>query len=301
MSGAMVRQWFFAWALLVSAFAAAEPLPVVASFSILADLTQRVGGDRVKVTALVGANADAHVYQPTPGDAKTLAQARLVVINGLGFEGWLERLVKSSGYKGEVVVASRGVRPLGAVGHHHTGHHHAGQVDPHAWLDPANAVLYVNNIARALGEADPAGEPVYREQAARLIQDIQAAEAEVRTQMAAVPESRRVVVCSHESLAYFGRAFGIRFVSPVGKSTEASASAAEMAKLIRQIKQNNIPAVFLENISNARLLERISRETGATLGGTLYSDALSFEHGPAASYTALMRHNGRTLAAALRP
>lgn len=275
---------------------AAEPLPVVASFSILADLTQRVGGERIKLHTLVGPNADSHVYQPTPADAKSLAQARLVIINGLGFEGWIERLVKSSGYRGPVVVASRGARTLQAAGH---DHNHGG-ADPHAWLDPANARLYVANIATALVAADPAGETGYRARADRLIADINALDADIHQQLDPLPASRRVVVSSHESLAYFGRAYGITFRAPVGLSTDAAAAARDVGKLIRQIRQEKIPAVFMENIADPRLLERIRSETGVRIGGTLYSDALSDARGPAATYLAMMRHNAATLAAALK-
>ena len=295
----MLRALLFLLAVFIAKpLLAAEPLPVVASFSILADLTQRVGGERIKLHTLVGPNADSHVYQPTPADAKALAQARLVIINGLGFEGWIERLVKSSGYRGPVVVASRGARTLKAPRHDH--HHDHGGADPHAWLDPANARLYVANIANALIAADPAGEAGYRARADRLIADINALDADIHQQLDPLPASRRVVVSSHESLGYFGRAYGITFRAPVGLSTDAAAAARDVGKLIRQIRQEKIPAVFMENIADPRLLERIRSETGVRIGGTLYSDALSDARGPAATYLAMMRHNAATLAAALK-
>ena len=295
----MLRALLFLLAVFIAKpLVAAEPLPVVASFSILADLTQRVGGERIKLHTLVGPNADSHVYQPTPADAKALAQARLVIINGLGFEGWIERLVKSSGYRGPVVVASRGARTLKAPRHDH--HHDHGGADPHAWLDPANARQYVANIANALIAADPAGEAGYRARADRLIADINALDADIHQQLDPLPASRRVVVSSHESLGYFGRAYGITFRAPVGLSTDAAAAARDVGKLIRQIRQEKIPAVFMENIADPRLLERIRSETGVRIGGTLYSDALSDARGPAATYLAMMRHNAATLAAALK-
>lgn len=272
---------------------AAEPIGVVASFSILGDLTQRVGGPRIKLHTLVGPDADAHVYQPTPADARALGQARLVVVNGLGFEGWIDRLVKSAGYRGAVVTASRGVTllqmPRGAA------------PDPHAWQDLANGKRYIANIAAALIAADPAGETVYRANAARLLGEIASLDQAIRLELGALPAHRRVVVTSHDAFGYFARAYGIEFRSPVGISTDADASAAGVGKLIRQIRQEKIPAVFIENISDPRLLERIRAETGARIGGTLYSDALSAADGPAASYLAMMRHNARTLAAALQP
>ncbi len=286
------------WLLLLSSSVfAAEPLPVVASFSILADFTREVGGERVSVHALVGPDTDAHVYQPTPADAKRLKAARLVVVNGLAFEGWMDRLVKSSGYSGEVLVASRGAKTLKSAPHGHDHNH--GAVDPHAWLDVANARVYVANIRDALIKVDPAGAAHYRERAAKYSETLTALDAAIRQQLGALPPERRVVVSSHESLAYFGRAYGIRFRAPVGVSTDAGASAGDLAALIRQIRRDKIPAVFLENIADARLLERIKSETGARIGGTLYSDALSAAAGPAASYLELMRHNAATLAQAL--
>ncbi len=283
----------------------AAPLRVVATFSILGDLTRQIGGERVQVHVLVGPNADAHVYQPTPADAKMLAQSSLVVMNGLGFEGWIARLVKSSGYRGRLLQASDGVNTLRLPSGKHARergheHEHDGALDPHAWQDMANAARYVDNIAQALVEVDPAGQAAYRANALRLKQAIGAADAEIRALFAAIPEARRKVVTSHDAFGYFGRAYGIRFVSPVSVSTDAEASAAEVGRIIRQIRQERIAAVFMENISDPRLLERIRSESGAGIGGTLYSDSLSTAGGPAADYLAMMRHNAKTLAAAMR-
>lgn len=283
----------------------AAPLRVVATFSILGDLTRQIGGERVQVHVLVGPNADAHVYQPTPADAKRLAQSSLVVMNGLGFEGWIARLVKSSGYRGRLLQASDGVRTLRLPSGNHgreRGHEHGhdGALDPHAWQDMANAARYVDNIAQALVEVDPAGQADYRANALRLKQAIASADAEIRALFAAIPEARRKVVTSHDAFGYFGRAYGIRFVSPVSVSTDAEASAAEVGRIIRQIRQERIAAVFMENISDPRLLERIRSESGAGIGGTLYSDSLSTAGGPAADYLAMMRHNAQTLAVAMR-
>lgn len=277
---------------------AAEPLPVVASFSILSDLTQRVGGERIRVHALVGAGADAHVYQPTPADAMMIRRAALVVVNGLGFEGWMNRLVKASGYRGPIAVASRGIAPL-KLAHEHDGMHAAP--DPHAWQDPANVHRYVINIAAALTEMDPAGKSEYAANAAHLLGEIDSLDAEIRAQLGVLPEARRTIVTSHDAFAYFGRAYNIHFRAPTGVSTEAEASASDVAGLIRFIRAEKIPAVFMENISDPRLLELIRAESGARIGGTLYSDALSPPGGPASTYIDMIRYNTRTLAAALTP
>ena len=288
--------------------AIAEPITVVASFSILGDLTQRIGGPRITVHTLVGPDADAHVYQPTPTDAKALARAKLVVVNGLGFEGWIDRLIQSAGYHGQVLVASRGITPLknGAAGHDHDkainkGHHHDAGADPHAWQDLQNAGQYVSNIAAALITADPAGKADFQANAEKLQGEMARLDAEIRQQLGALPAERRKVAISHRAFAYFARAYQIDFRAPSGVSTDAEASAAGVGKLIRQIKKEKIPAVFMENISDPRLLERIRAETGAKIGGTLYSDALSKASGPAATYLDMMRHNARTLASALAP
>lgn len=284
--------------------AQAEPLRVVTSFSILADLARQVGGPRVNVHALVERDGDAHVYQPTPADARSLAQASLVVVNGLGFEGWLDRLVKSSGYRGKVIVASRGITPLRRPGHDHSharkhGHDHDGDADPHAWQDAANVLRYVDNIAQALAELDPAGQADYVANAARYKEKVATLDAEIRQTFQALPPAQRRVVTTHDAFAYFGKAYGIRFISPVGVSTDAEASAADVARIIRQVRKERIPAVFIENVSDSRLLERIRQESGARLGGTLYSDSLSGDAGPAPTYLEMMRHNARALAAAI--
>lgn len=280
-------------------------LPVVASFSIVADFVREVGGDRIEVATLVGPNGDAHVYQPTPADAKRLAGARLVVVNGLGFEGWLDRLVKASGTKATVVVATRGVKPLDGrdddhddKGKHGHGHSH-GAIDPHAWQDVANARIYVANIRDGLAAADPEGRDVYAARAAAYLARLDALEAEIKAAVARIPADRRKIVTSHDAFAYFGNAYGIAFLSPQGVSTEAEVSARNVARIIRQIRSEKIPAVFMENISDPRLTDRITKETGARIGGRLYSDALSAQDGPAGTYIDMMRSNIRELSGAL--
>lgn len=323
--------------LAMAAPAAAERLPVVASFSILADMVSEVGGDRVAVRSLVGPNGDAHVYQPTPADAEAVARARILFLNGLDFDGWAGRLAEAAAYAGPVVVATEGVvprafeeshddedpedhaaEPAGGAGHDdhddhgghdhddHDGHAHEkhaghGHFDPHAWQDLANARFYVANIARALTAADPAGAADYAANAAAYEARIRAADAQIRALLAPIPPARRAIVTSHDALGYFARAYGLTIEAPQGLSTESEASAADIGALIRQINAEKIPAVFLENVSDPRLLERIAAETGARIGGTLYSDALSAADGPAPHYLDMMLSNARVLAAALTP
>jgi zinc/manganese transport system substrate-binding protein len=274
--------------------AAARPLNVVATFSILADFVATVGGDRVNVTALAGPDSDTHVYTPTPADAKRIADARLVVLNGLGLEGWLPRLIKSSGSKAASVVASKGITVLKAD----DGHGH-GEADPHAWQSVANVKIYVANIRDALAAADPAGAAAYRANAARYLDRLDALEREVREAVAAIPAQRRRVISTHSAFGYFAAAYGIAFIAPQGVSTDSEPSARDVATIITQIKKEKIPAVFLENVSDPRLMRRIAAETGAAIGGTLYSDSLTGEKGPAPTYIDMVRHNIKTLTRAL--
>ncbi len=286
-------------ALLLAAPAhAQERLPVVASFSILGDFVKNVGGDRVAVESLVGPNGNAHVYAPSPNDAKKAADAKLVFVNGLGFEGWLERLVKASGTKAPVVVATQGIKPLERASEHGHDHNH-GRADPHAWQSVANAKVYVANIRDALIAADPADKEVYTANAAAYLAKLDALEREVREVIAKIPADRRRVITSHNAFGYFQDAYGVNFTAPQGVSTEAEASAKDVAAIISQIKKQKFPAVFLENVTDPRQMQQIAHETGAKIGGMLYSDALTESKGEAPTYIDLIRHNLRQLASAL--
>lgn len=282
------------------ASAQTEKIPVVATFSILGDFVREVGGDRVDVSALVGPGSDAHVYAPAPGDAKKVAAARLVVQNGLGFEGWIDRLIKASNTRARVVVATRGIKPIRGQGHGHGhGHAHGDENDPHAWQSVANAKTYVANIRDGLIAVDPAGRDAYTANAAAYLTRLDALEADIRAALARIPQERRKVITNHEAFGYLGAAYGLRFIAPQGVSTDAAPSAQAVARIIRQIRQEKIPAVFLENVSDPRLAERIAQESGAKLGGKLYSDQLSPPDGPAGTYIDMVRHNIRVLTAAL--
>lgn len=323
-----------------------EKLRVIATFSILGDIVANVGGARVEVTTLVGPDGDAHVFQPAPADARAVAGAQVIVVNGLGFEGWMDRLVEASGTTAALINASEGVSPIafgeeehaeeagheghghdddaeeaghdghdhgdhaeeaGHEGHDHDDHadeaghegHDHGAFDPHAWQSPVNVALYVGNIARGLSSVDLEGAAVYQANAAAYIAELDVLDAEIRAAVAALPEDRRTVVTSHDAFGYLAAGYGLTFVAPQGVSTDAEASAQDVAALITQIRAQTITAVFVENIADRRLLDQIASETGAAIGGTLYSDALSGPDGPAGTYLAMMRHNLSQLAAAL--
>lgn len=274
------------------------PLNMVATFSILGDFARNVGGDRVSVTTLVGPNSDTHVYTPTPSDAKKIADAKLMIVNGLGLEGWLPRLVKSSGSKAATVVATKGIATRKIEdGHDHD--HGPGDADPHAWQSVINAKTYVINIRDALVAADPAGADAYKANAATYLAKLDALDRDVREAVAKIPPERRSVISTHAAFGYFAAAYGIKFIAPQGVSTESEPSARDIAAIITQIKKQKIPAVFLENVSDPRLMRRIAAETGANIGGTLYSDSLTDEKGPAPTYIDMVRHNIKALTSAL--
>ena len=287
----MRRLWLIALALAISVapLRAQDRLHVVTSFSILGDLARNVGGDRVSITTLVGPDSDVHVYTPAPADAKKVADAKLLLINGLGLEGWLPRLLQSSGSKAPIILATKGIAPLKL----------GSDADPHAWQSVANARIYVANIRDALVAAAPADAEVFRANTDAYLAKFDALDREVREAVAKIPQSRRKVISTHDAFGYFAAAYGIEFIAPEGVSTESEPSARDIAGIITQIKTSKIPAVFLENISDPRLIQRIAAETGAKIGGTLYSDSLSGENGDAPTYIELVRHNIKTLTSAL--
>jgi zinc/manganese transport system substrate-binding protein len=291
--------------LLAPAQAGADRLSVVASFSIIGDFARIVGGDRVEVRTLVGPDGDAHVYEPRPADAIALARADVVLVNGLAFEGFLSRLIEASGTSAPVVELTAGANilrdPDGGHYHYYGGRavFHEAPYDSHAWQSVANAKVYVGNVARAFCAADAAGCAAYEENARAYLEALSALDDEIGRAVAAIPEDRRVAVVAHNAFRYFERDYGVTFLAPQGVSTESEASAADVASLIREIRARRAAAIFAENIADARLVERIAAEAGLSLGGTLYSDALSPPDGPAPGYVEMMRHNVETLARAM--
>jgi zinc/manganese transport system substrate-binding protein len=291
-------------------------LSVVASFSILCDLTAHVGGDRVDVTALVGPGGDAHVYAPTPADARRVGAAGLVVVNGLGFEGWMDRLVQASASKARVVVAAAGITPRHAGrrgsetadGDSQTSDVHGldlreldpRELDPHAWQSAADAEIYVANIRDGLIAADPPGRAVYEANAAAYLDELARLDAGIRSAVATIPPGRRKVITAHDAFGYFAADYGVAFIAAQGVSRDSEPSAKEMARIIRAIRAQNIKALFFENAVDPRLVRRIAAETGARIGGTLYADTLSDAAGPAATYVDMMRHNVHEIVDGLR-
>lgn len=276
---------------------AEEPLKVVASFSVIADFAKNVGRDRVEITTIVGPNGDAHVYEPKPADAVAMAGADVVLVNGLHFEGFLQRLVEASATQAAVVELTKGVTPIefkpefAEEDAHEQGHEGHGSLDPHAFQSVANAKIYVRNIADAFCAADSDGCVGYQTNADAYIKKLDALDGEVRAAVASIPENKRVVITSHDAFGYFAHAYGLTFLAPQGISTDAEPSAADVAKLVSQVKQDKAAAIFVENITNPKLIEQIAAETGIKVGGTLYSDSLSPAGGPASTYIDMMRNN----------
>ncbi len=284
---------------------AENKIKVVASFSILGDMVKNVGGDRVEVTNLVGPNGDAHVYQPTPAAVKAVSGAKLVVVNGLGFEGWMDRLIQTSGYKGPVVAATQGIKTRemtkGKKGQHEPGHAKPEHnIDPHAWHSLPNALFYIDNIAQGLGSADPAGAATYQANAAAYKARLIDLDKWVKAEFSAIPMAKRRMITSHDALGYLGAAYDIEILSPVGFSTESEPSAGDIARLIRQIRDEKISAIFIENVTDPRLMEQVAKESGATLGGELYSDALSKPDEAAPTYIDMFKNNVTKIVAAMR-
>ena len=300
-----------------SASIADEPLDVVTTFSILGDMVGQIGGDQVVVTTLVGPNGDAHMYQPSPEDARAVSSADVLVVNGLEFEGWLDRLTDASDFSGVRIVAANGVDAIAYDDHghddehdhghddhghddehDHEGHQH-GAYDPHAWQSVENALVYIENISSGLSEADPDHAEFFASNAAAYRGELESLDADIRALVQEIPSDSRLVVTSHDAFQYFGRDYGLEFRSPQGISTESEASARDVADLIEGIRADGVSAVFFESTADTRLLERIAEETNASIGGTLFPGALSEPDGPAPTYLEMMRHNAETISAAL--
>ena len=277
------------------------PIKAVASFSILGDLVKQVGGERVSVNVLVGPGSDAHVFQPTPSQARLVGQAQIVFSNGLGFEGWMGRLLNTASYKGRHVVASRGIKPIHAEGEHdHKTKDHHEENDPHAWQSVPNVMVYVGNIAKGLCEADAAGCDTFQRNAATYSAELQALDTDIQRAWGAIPATQRKVITSHDAFGYYAQAYGVKFLAPQGVSTESEASAKGVAQLVRQIKKEQIKALFVESISDPRLIAQIGRETGVQPAGELFSDSLSDARGPATTYVAMLRANTTALTQAIK-
>jgi zinc/manganese transport system substrate-binding protein len=288
--------------LLPGSAGAADRIPVVATFSVIGDMLANVGGDHIDIKTIVAAGGDCELYQPTAADVATIASARAVFINDLNeeFEPWLEPLLKQADFKGTKVVVTRSVRTLTTEEEHPvSGRQLPTAIDQHAWLDPRNGVIYVRNITAALVRLDPVSATDYRARAAAYTKQIQTVDEWARKEIAVVPVGKRRVLSSHDSLEYIANAYSITLLTVNGWTNKSEPSAAELAKLARQIRAERVKALFLDSITDPRTMERIADETGAAIGGTLYGDALSPAGGEADSYVEMLRHDVSTLKAGM--
>lgn len=295
----MFRRFIVFWLVffLFSATAgAAEPLRVVASFSILGDMAHTIGGDDVSVSVLVGPDEDAHTYEPSPSDIRKLAKADVIIINGLRFEGWMNRLIDASQTKAKLLVASAGLRPR-LMADEEDGE---PVIDPHAWQSLTNGRLYVRNIASGLMSLRPDLTPAIRQRALAYLGELSKLDREIKNKIALIPHDKRLIITTHDAFGYFGEAYSVPFLAPLGLSTEAEPSAEDFSKLINQIKEKHVHTLFLENMASPRLIQQLEKETGAKIGGRLYSDALSEPDGEAPTYLEMMRHNAHLLIGAMK-
>ncbi|MEM9628784.1 MAG: zinc ABC transporter substrate-binding protein [Pseudomonadota bacterium] len=267
----------------------AYDMRIVASFSILGDMVEEVVGDLAEVTTIVGPDADAHVYQPSVADARAVAEADVIFVNGLGFETWSDTLIAEAGTEAEAHVATDGITPVLVE----------GETDPHAWNSLINGMIYVQNIADAMSEAAPEHADTFAANAASYIAELEALDADTRASLAELPADKRTVVTAHDAFGYLADAYDMTFLAPVGIDTEGEPSARDLATLIAQLKETGVAALFVENITSPALVQQISDETGIDIGGRLFSDALSERGGPATSYLAMFQHNLRALLNAL--
>jgi zinc/manganese transport system substrate-binding protein len=281
-------------ALLSSPLAMAKTVNAVTSFSILGDIVQEVGGEHVKVTSLVGPDGDPHSFEPSPKDSKAINASDVVFVSGLGLEGWIDRLVTASGYKGHLVTASEGVnsRKMEEDGKQIT--------DPHAWNSMANGVIYATNVMNALIKADPQDADYFRQRGKAYIEQLQKLDSWAKTEFAGIPQSKRKVLTSHDAFGYFGQEYHVSFMAPVGFSTESEASASGVASLIKQIKDEKVKTYFIENQTDPRLVKQIAAASGAQPGGELYPEALSGPQGPATTYVKAFKHNVETIVASMK-
>ncbi|MDK4705376.1 MULTISPECIES: metal ABC transporter solute-binding protein, Zn/Mn family [unclassified Rhizobium] len=277
----------------VAAPASAETLNVVASFTVLADVVKHVGGDHVKVSSLVGPNGDPHEFEPSPADAKTLNAAKIVFVSGEGLEGWMDRLISASGYKGTPVVASEGIDTRTMVDDGKT------VTDPHVWNSPVNVKVWVANIEKALSAVDPADAADFKANAERYTKVLTELDAYAHSKFDKIADDRRKVLTSHDAFGYFGREYKVNFLAPIGFSTETEASAAKVAQLIEQIKTEHVKTYFFENSNDPRLVKQVAKATGAEPGGELYVESLSKANGPASTYEKMFRYNVDQLATAM--
>lgn len=291
--------------LIVTIFCLSRPLyaenqpscKIVTSFSVLEDMVKTITGPLCKVQSIVGPNQDAHVFEPKPTTNALILGADAVIINGLGFEGWMDRLLKASSYRGPVITATQYIKPRYL---HQPDRQEASVPDPHAWHTIPNAILYIQALTETLSKIFPFHQASFKKNADIFQKQLWHIEQSIQTRLSAIPLDKRRVITAHDAFGYMGQHYQITFLSPVGISTEAEPSARQIAALINQIRHSGIRALFIENSANTKIMQQIADETGVKIWGQLYSDALSLPDEPAPTYIDMIRHNMSILIASMQ-
>lgn len=276
---------------LVAPIAVAKP-KVVATINILADITSQVAGDKLEVESLLPTGTDPHTYEPSPGDARQIAQAAVIVRNGLHLEGWLDKLISSAGANARLITAASKVKAIQAQDY-------SNSFDPHAWMSLDNALLYVDEIEAGLSAAFPEFKSDFAENAKLYKSKIQEAEIRVWRWVNAIPPGRRHIITSHDAFRYFARRYGFEVASILGTSTDADVSLADINHLIQVVKDYQVPAIFIEAALNPKILNQLAHDLGIRIGGHLYTDSFGPKGSDADSYLAMILHNTQTLNLAL--
>lgn len=264
---------------------------VLATASIFADMAENIAGGHLEIKTIVPIGGDPHIYEPTPGDVQLVVKANLILKNGLTFEGWIDGLIAGSGSKAKVVTITNGINPVQAV--------YKNSYDPHAWMDASNGLIYIENIKNAFVELDPANREVYEFNYKAYRQQLEDLDRYIFEQVKKIPETRRILITSHDAFQYYGRRYGVRLESVIGVSTEANAQTSDIQRLNKVIRENQVPAVFIETTVNPKLLEQVARDNHVTIGGKLFSDSIGEKNSAAPTYLDMLKQNTNVIVAAL--
>lgn len=271
---------------------AQEKKTVVATASMMADMTKNIAGGMVNVECIVPIGGDPHLHEPTPRDAQMVNRADLIIKNGLTFEGWLDELIENSGTKAKTVRVTEGIQPIKSV-------EYENSADPHAWMDANLGLAYIKNIKDALTELDPDNADIYAFNYGVYKTQLEDLDQYIKTEIQKIPAQKRVLITSHDAFQYYGRAYGIRLEAILGTSTDAEAQTSDIIRLNKVIKTSNVPALFVESTINPKLLKQLAKDNDIEIGGQLYADSIGDEASPAPTYIDMLKHNTNVIVKAL--
>ncbi len=270
--------------LLTFSLVAQEKINVLASFSVLADMTQNIGGDLIEVNTLVPTGSDPHTHEPTPRDAKLVNNADLILLNGLTFEGWFNELIENSGTKATTFVVSTAIKPIESIAY-------KDSYDPHAWMNVQYGISYVEQIAKKLIELDPSNKKTYEFNLSVYKKQLAKLDSYVFEEISKIPKAQRILITSHDAFQYFGIRYGLRLEAVLGTSTDAEVQTQDLMRVSKLVRSENVPAVFIESTVNPKLLKQIASDNNVEIGGSLYADSLGDEHSPAPTYYDMIKYN----------